>query len=105
MLPIGRLAFQSLVLESVVYSLLMFSPIFCAGLLFGSSLRKSTSVARDFGANLLGGMVGGVTEYVSLATGFQFLLILIACCYVLALLTRRQETEADAAASIASAAA
>jgi hypothetical protein len=105
MLPIGRLAFQSLVLESLVYSLLMFSPIFCAGLLFGSSLRKSTSVARDYGANLLGGMVGGVTEYVSLVTGFQFLLILIACCYVLALLTRRQETETDAAASIASAAA
>jgi SAM-dependent methyltransferase len=102
-LPIGRLAFQSLVLESLVYSLLMFSPIFCAGLLFGSSLRKSTSVARDYGANLLGGMVGGVTEYVSLVTGFQFLLILIACCYVLALLTRRRET--DLATSIASAAA
>ncbi len=102
-LPIGRLAFQSLVLESVVYSLLMFSPIFCAGLLFGSSLRKSTSVSRDYGANLLGAMVGGITEYVSLVTGFQFLLILIAGCYVLALLTRRREM--DAAASVASAAA
>jgi hypothetical protein len=102
-LPIGRLAFQSLVLESVVYSLLMFSPIFCAGLLFGSSLRKSTHVARDYGANLLGAMVGGVTEYVSLVTGFQFLLILIACCYVLALLTRRRER--DAATAVATAAA
>jgi hypothetical protein len=102
-LPIGTLAFQSLVLESLVYSLLMFSPIFCAGLLFGSSLRKSTHVARDYGANLLGAMVGGVTEYVSLVTGFQFLLILIACCYVLALLTRRRET--DAATAVASAAA
>jgi hypothetical protein len=102
-LPIGTLAFQSLVLESVVYSLLMFSPIFCAGLLFGSSLRTSTTVSRDYGANLLGAMVGGVTEYVSLVTGFQFLLILIAGCYVLALLTRRREP--DAAARVASAAA
>jgi hypothetical protein len=87
-LPIGRLAFDSLVLESVVYSLLVFSPIFCAGLLFGSSLRRSTDVSRDYGANLLGAMVGGVAEYLSLATGFQFLLLVIAACYVLALLTR-----------------
>jgi hypothetical protein len=81
----------------------MFSPIFCAGLLFGSSLRVSKTVSRDYGANLLGAMVGGVTEYVSLVTGFQFLLILIAGCYVLALLTRRREP--DAAARVASAAA
>ncbi len=33
-------------------------------------------------------MVGGVAEYLSLATGFQFLLLVIAACYVLALLTR-----------------
>jgi SAM-dependent methyltransferase len=89
-LPIGRLAFDSLVLESVVYSILVFSPIFCAGLLFGSSLRRSTTVARDYGANLLGAMVGGVAEYLSLATGFQFLLLVIAACYVLALVTRRE---------------
>jgi hypothetical protein len=88
LLPIGRLAFDSLVLESAVYSLLVFSPIFCAGLLFGSSLRRSTEVSRDYGANLLGAMVGGVAEYLSLATGFQFLLLVIAACYVLALLTR-----------------
>jgi hypothetical protein len=88
LLPIGRLAFDSLVLESLVYSLLVFSPIFCAGLLFGSSLRRSTEVSRDYGANLLGAMVGGVAEYLSLATGFQFLLLVIAACYVLALLTR-----------------
>src|SRR5262249_5679099 len=91
LLPIGRLAFESLVLESAVYALLIFSRIFCAGLIFGSSLKRSKHVARDFGANLLGGMVGGVAEYVSLITGFQFLLVIIAGCYVLALLTRRRQ--------------
>ncbi len=103
LLPIGRLAFQSLVLESVVYALLIFSPIFCAGLIFGSSLKRSRHVARDFGANLLGGMVGGVAEYVSLITGFQFLLVIIAGCYVLALLTRRRQR--DTATAVATAAA
>jgi hypothetical protein len=101
-LPIGRLAFNSLVLESIVYSILVFSPIFCAGLLFGSSLRRSTSVARDYGANLLGAMVGGVAEYLSLATGFRFLLFVIAGCYVLALLTRRATPDALPATARAS---
>ena len=45
----------------------MFSPILCAGLLFGSAIKRSTSVARDYGTNLLGAMVGGVGEYLSLS--------------------------------------
>lgn len=94
LLPIGRLAFDSLALESLVYALLMFSPIFCAGLLFGSSLKRSTHVSRDYGANLLGAMVGGVAEYISLVSGFQFLLVLIAACYVCALLTRPKDRTA-----------
>jgi SAM-dependent methyltransferase len=94
LLPIGTFAFDSLVLESVVYALLMFSPIFCAGLLFGTSLRRSTTVSRDYGANLLGAMVGGVAEYISLASGFQFLLVLIAACYILALVTRPKSSPA-----------
>ena len=49
---------------------LVFSPIFCAGLLFGSAIKRSTSLSRDYGTNLLGAMVGGVGEYLSLVTGF-----------------------------------
>jgi hypothetical protein len=68
---------------------LMFSPILCAGLLFGSAIKRSTSLARDYGTNLLGAMVGGVGEYLSLVTGFRMLLLLIALCYVGAVAARR----------------
>jgi SAM-dependent methyltransferase len=88
LLPIGRLAFPSLALESFVYAALMFSPIFCAGLLFGSSLKRAGDLPAAYGANLLGAMVGGVAEYTSLATGFQVLLLIVAAAYVAALLTR-----------------
>jgi spermidine synthase len=87
-LPVGRLAFDSLAAESLVYAMLMFSPILCAGLLFGSSLQRTEDVPAAFGANLLGAMIGGVAEYVSLVTGFQFLLFVVAGCYVAALVTR-----------------
>ena len=90
LVPVGRVGFESRIAESIFYALLMFSPIFCAGLLFGSAIKESTSLPRDFGANLLGAMVGGVAEYLSLVTGFGLLLVLVAVCYVAALAARRQ---------------
>ena len=90
-LPIGRVTFESRSVESVFYGALMFSPILCAGLLFGSAIKDSTSVARDYGTNLLGAMAGGVAEYLSLVTGFRALLFVIAGCYVVAVFARRAE--------------
>jgi hypothetical protein len=93
--PVGRVAFDSRAAESLFYAVLMFSPIFCAGLLFGSAIKVSTSLPRDFGANLLGAMVGGVAEYLSLVSGFGALLPVVALCYVAALVTRRQPAPRD----------
>jgi spermidine synthase len=90
LLPVGSIGFQSRALESVVYGALVFSPIVCAGLLFGSAIKQSQSVSRDYGTNLLGAMVGGVGEYLSLLTGFSGLLLIIAACYVGAVATRER---------------
>ena len=98
MIPVGRVAFASRTAESVFYAVLMFSPILCAGLLFGSSIKHSTSLPRDYGTNLLGAMVGGVGEYLSLLTGFSALLLVIAACYVGAIAARRKVEPIQAAA-------
>jgi SAM-dependent methyltransferase len=89
LIPVGRIAFESRLAESLFYAVLVFSPIFCAGLLFGSAIARSTNVARDYGVNLLGAMVGGVGEYLSLVTGFRALLVLIALCYIGAVAARQ----------------
>jgi spermidine synthase len=91
LLPIGAVTFASRSAESVFYGALMFSPILCAGLLFGSAIKDSTSLARDYGTNLLGAMAGGVAEYLSLITGFRVLLFVIAACYLVAVFARRAE--------------
>ena len=80
LIPIGRIGFESRAVESAFYAVLVFSPILCAGLLFGSAIKHSLSLSRDYGTNLLGAMVGGVGEYLSLLTGFRVLLLLIALC-------------------------
>jgi hypothetical protein len=43
-------------------------------------------------------MVGGVGEYLSLVTGFQWLLLVIALCYFGALVARQSESPAPARA-------
>ena len=88
-IPVGRVTFESRAAESLFYGLLVFSPVFCAGLLFSNSFKRSSSTAADFGANLLGAMVGGVGEYLSLLAGYRSLLFLVAACYVLAIASRR----------------
>ena len=92
--PIGRITFESRVTESIFYSVLVFSPVLCAGLLFGSAIKRSTSLPRDYGTNLLGAMVGGVAEYLSLVTGFNALLVIIALCYIGAVMVRKRELAA-----------
>jgi hypothetical protein len=89
LIPVGRIGFESRLLESLFYAVLIFSPIVCAGLLFGSSIKHSTSIGRDYGTNLLGAMAGGVGEYLSLVTGFNALLGVIAVCYIGAIMARR----------------
>jgi hypothetical protein len=89
--PIGRVGFESRAAESVFYAVLVFSPILCAGLLFGSAIARSTALPRDYGINLLWAMVGGVGEYLSLITGFRGLLFVIAACYIGAVATRKIE--------------
>jgi len=93
-LPIGRVAFSSRAAESLFYGVLVFSPVLCAGLLFSTSYKQSSSTAGDFGANLFGAMVGGVCEYFSLLTGYQFLLVLVAGCYLLAVASARRGSPA-----------
>lgn len=96
LLPIGSVSFPSLGFETLFYSLLTFSPVFFAGLLFSGSLKHSPDVAGAYGANLLGSMLGGVAEYMALVTGYQTLLLVVAVCYLGAVLLypRRAATAA-----------
>jgi hypothetical protein len=94
LLPIGRVTFPSRAIESIFYGVLVFSPVFVAGLLFSRSFRESASTSIDFGANLFGAMIGGVGEYLSLLTGYRFLLILVGGCYLFAIVLDRRRASA-----------
>ena len=61
-------------------------PVFFAGLLFASEFRSVESPAAALGANMLGAVVGGLLENLSLIVGMKALLIVAAVLYSLAAL-------------------
>jgi hypothetical protein len=69
---------------------LAFAPVFVANLVFAQRFRDVSSSTTAFGANLLGALCGGLLEYLSMVTGFRFLLIVAAALYGLAFLSGRR---------------
>jgi hypothetical protein len=67
-------------------------PVFFAGLLFASEFRSVASPAAALGANMLGAVVGGLLENLSLIIGMKALLVVAAVCYALAALGFRSLT-------------
>jgi spermidine synthase len=59
-------------------------PVFFAGLLFASEFRAADSPSAALGANMLGAVVGGLLENLSLIVGLQALLLIAMLVYALA---------------------
>ena len=69
--------------------LLVFTPIFFAGVVFAASFRGSREPDRDFGANTIGAMLGGLAENSSMLLGFQYLMLVAIVFYVLSAVSGR----------------
>lgn len=69
-------------------------PIFFAGLIFSTTFKISQNPSANLGANLIGATIGGFLEYLGMALGHNFLIILIAAAYLCSFLIIRSPTEA-----------
>ncbi len=61
-------------------------PVFFAGLIFSTGFRDAANPSALFGANLIGAMVGGFSEYLGMAVGSQHLSLLVIAAYAGSLL-------------------
>jgi hypothetical protein len=68
-------------------SALAFAPIYLANLVFAQRFSDVQNSGTAFAVNLLGAMVGGALEYLSIITGYHVLLIVIGVLYGLAFVT------------------
>ena len=67
----------------VVPCLLALGPMFFAGVIFARSFRDEANPDQAFGSNIAGSVIGGLAEQLSTLLGFQHLLILAICFYLL----------------------
>lgn len=78
----------------IAAALLLALPIFFAGMVFSGSLSAVAHVENAMASNLLGAILGGLIEYLSLILGIGSLSWLALLLYVLALLARGQTKSA-----------
>jgi hypothetical protein len=77
----------------------VFVPVFFAGVIFATAFRDSKQPDVDFGSNVAGIILGGLSEQLSLMVGFNYLLLVAIGYYALsALLRKRPKPPLDAEA-------
>jgi spermidine synthase len=87
--PPGSLLSLSPLPRFIVAVIIAFAPIFLANMVFAQRFRNTGDSGTAFGANLLGAMLGGILEYLSLIIGYRWLLAVVALLYGLAFITGR----------------
>jgi hypothetical protein len=90
-------------LQVIGSSLLVFAPVFFAGVVFAASFRRATAPDRAFGFNIAGAMLGGLAENSSMLLGFQYVVLVAVCFYALAALCAARTTDPQAETVLASA--
>jgi SAM-dependent methyltransferase len=74
--------------RTVASCLVVFVPVFFAGVIFATAFRESRQPDVDFGWNVAGIILGGLSEHLSLVLGFNHLLLVAIAYYVLSLALR-----------------
>jgi hypothetical protein len=86
--------------QIVAASVLAFTPIFFAGVVFAVSFTRAVEPDRAFGANIAGAMFGGLAEYSSMILGFQYLLFVAVALYVVSIIGHQKAVMGVPAAHI-----
>ena len=90
LLPLDRLASGGLLTRIIVAGGMTALPLLFSGIVFARSFSASTNPARALGSNILGGVLGGIVEYLGMITGLRYLLLLAALLYLLSWLAVRR---------------
>ncbi len=81
-------------------SLLAFTPILFAGVVFAVSFTRAAEPDRAFGFNIAGAMFGGLAEYSSMVLGFQYLLFVAVALYIVSIIGHQKVVTGTPAAHI-----
>ncbi len=89
-LPLNKLLSLNSELRYLLVSLITFIPVFTANVIFSLTFKSSKNNSLNFASNMFGAVVGGGLEYLALITGYRNLVLIIALCYFLALISPKK---------------
>jgi len=92
LIPMSTFLGLPLALRTLSSCLVVFVPIFFAGVVFATVFRESRAPHADFGWNIAGIILGGMSEQLSLVVGFSHLLLVAVAYYLLSLLLHPRST-------------
>jgi spermidine synthase len=101
-IPVHELLLRALWMRAIVATLVLCSPVAFAAIIFIRSFANAHFNSEALGSNLLGALVGGMLEGLSLWTGIRSLLLVAAVLYLLSYVygpARVRETEPAYASS------
>jgi len=76
------LAIGSRSVRAAAAGIIFLAPVYFAGLLFATLIENEQSFYQAYASNVLGAMVGGACEYLSLVLGFKVLVLVTLAFYV-----------------------
>ena len=91
--PVSELNHFEMLPRSILGGLLIAIPIFFAGIIVPILLSRSANPTSALGSNLLGSVLGGCLEYLSMLFGLQFLAQLALLIYIIAFLFYRLKNQ------------
>jgi len=94
LLPSSWLLSLDVPLRALAAVSVSFLPIFAANIIFAKRFAATDDGPLAFGVNLLGAMLGGCLEYLSLILGYRALLLLAGALYLLAYAVMPRQTVA-----------
>ncbi len=81
------LGIDSAALKLLAAGAIFLGPIFLASLIFGQLIKEEKFLYQAYGSNLLGAVIGGSCEYLSMVIGLKSLLLITLVFYIMAMLS------------------
>lgn len=93
---LARFGFLPYFTKAIIVGALTSLPMLFSGIVFIRSFAVAKEKSSALGANLIGALVGALLQSITFITGIKALLLVVACFYLLSLLTMRDLTKPQA---------
>ncbi|MEO6435219.1 MAG: hypothetical protein ABIP55_05600 [Tepidisphaeraceae bacterium] len=97
LVPMSYFLTMNVTMRTVSSCLVVFVPVFFAGVIFATAFRESRNPDVDFGSNVAGIILGGLSEQLSLVIGFRYLIFVAIAYYLLSLVLKPRLREPEVA--------